>query len=896
MEIPGFFYDAQRRRYFPLHSRTQPPTSAINPQPQQQQQQQQQQWQQLQQQQRRREEEKQQEYRQQQQPQQHQAKRRGRHLRFCKIERLRHLQRHQQQRQQQQQQQRQGIPRKRHRELQHHPQHLQQQGSSSRPCCRQQRTAAPSFCRSFQIDSSSSSSSRTRSSGSSSSSSSTSCDAGGRAHRGSPVQQLRRAATCRSRHFAAHQPAAAAAAAAACPPAAAAVTGDATLPRNLLWAIRRMQTSCRTSSTSSSSSSMRWEAASLRTRAHAAALQQLLLPLPVGFAPYLCLAAGTACGPQQQQQDGRCCCSWHLVFSMGGEGGGRLLQVKASATFAGAAAASGAPAAEWHSAAATSEPTAAADPHTVATASPTSPVAALRQPQQQQQQQQQQRELQRHTDGPEDSTRELVRRRDAAEADPHAAGAAAYLAAASDGRLVDLELVGPLTVCCLRSSGSSRGALAVQQQVNGISNSGNSNSNTSSSSRVLWARWDAAADAWACASSLSASAVAAALPLFVLAGRQPAVQLLQPREGHMQLQQVWGAQQRQKRLLPPCCCAAAVAPHAAAAAGFAGVALAGSTAGDLFAVDPRSPIPIRLLQQQTSSSSSSSISCIRVLRLHAGGVMIRRGPGELQLLDLRFVAETPRQADCDKGVAACVLREYRPPQQQASIGSSSGSSSWRWQFACDEKEELLAAPFPPLSSKSKGCFLLFEVSKGDCCREIAAAPPVAAAAADGAPFELFGCCCLLPPAAADFTRASLLEQELSIQPLQQHDFPPILQSPSQQMRICGASSRWYGAAAAAAAAAAAQQQQQRFDCVYTWDCFCSNALRAATQQQQQQQQQTLSACCALLRLGGWPCAGLAGQACVSAAAAAAGEVNGPVFLGASTWGLHLLAAAPPAAS
>ncbi|KAL8453377.1 hypothetical protein Emag_001893 [Eimeria magna] len=634
--------------------------------------------------------------------------------------------------------------------------------------------------------------------------------------------------------------------------------------RNLLWAIRR-------SRVEGSTSSIRYSGGpQVKALAHATAIQHLLLPLPLGFAPFVCMAGATACGAPKPQlhptQGDRGCCSWQLLLSLGGEGGGRLLQIGASATYTiGAQSAAQAPetvaAAE---ALALARPEAADSGLPAATAASasaraTAPVQWPAGSPHHQQVQAQRREAE-HLE-----TRNLPPQREASAAAPvalpltHAGAAVAYVAAAAGGRLVDVEVVGSLAVCCLRSSGSSLGGLVVHQ------------ASSSTSSHLMWARQNAAADAWACASSLSAApsaaaAVASSSPLFVLAGRQPAMQLLQGREGQYQLQQLWSPKGPAQRLVPRTCCAAAFSASDSAAAGFAGVALVGSTRGELLAIDPRCSLPSRLLRQNfshqdTSCCNNGSISCIRVLRRHVAGVMIRHGMTGLQLLDLRFVSETSRLMSYGRGVSACVLREYRPARRQGIVGVSGCSSSMRWEFACDEREELVAAPFPSDSS-SAGSFLLFDVNSADCCREIAAAPAALTAADVGGeapPFELFGCCCLLPRAAADFTRVSVVEQEVSVNPLHRENYPPVFHSQAQQTRVCGLKP------CCSEATTAREGHQHRFECVYGWECFCNEGYTF-----DESKERAMRACCALLRLGGWPSAVQAKQS-IAAAAAVAGE-------------------------
>ncbi|KAL8272126.1 hypothetical protein Esti_003969 [Eimeria stiedai] len=934
MDLPGFYWDPDRRRYFPRHSLRQP-CSAINAQPQRQQQQQQQQ-QQLQQQQLQQEPQERQQQQQelqvpeahhqhQQRPQhqlqhqqlqqklqegqQHQQQQQelqapeahnqqqqrlqqhprrhrehlGRHFHCRGIERLRILQHQLKQRYQQRQR-----PRKRRctqQQQQHGQQHLQPHEPSGEQSWLHQQQCAdlPHPCSVGNRRNSSSSSTSTSSSG---------CTSGG-----SISGKSRNTGRClddwaglmnswegtvgRKKSSAAVLPTGGAAGG-----PQYVVAGP---PRNLLWAIRRMRVG---GSSSSISSNRYWVGAHVKARAHATALQHLFLPLPLGFAPFVCLAGATACGPPKPahpNQEDRGFCSWQLLLSVGGEGGGRLLQIGASASYTvGAQSATEAPAAAVAVEALAVARPAAADSSLPAASAASAPAGATGPSQRptgspdEQQLQVQQREAEQL------ETRYLPQQREAAGAAPyaalpvtHAGAAVAYVAAAAGGRLVDVEVVGSVAVCCLRSSGSSRGALVVQQ------------ASSTTSSHLLWARQNAAADAWACASSLPAApyasaAVAPTSPLFVLAGRQPSVQLLQGREGHYQLQQLWSPKGSAQRLVPRCCCAAAFSASDSPAAAIAGVALVGSTRGDLLAVDPRCSLPSRLLQQEFSHSGSSrcdasSISCIRVLRRHVAGVMVRYGTTGLQLLDLRCISEAPRLMSYGGGTSACVLREYRPPHWQDNIGDSGCSSSLRWQFACDEKEELVAAPFPSSSSSSTGSFLLFDVNRADCCREIAAAPAAltAAVGVEAPPFELFGCCCLLPRAAADFTRVSVVEQEVSIYPLHRENHPPVFQFPAHQTRICGP--------CCSEAAAATQQHQHRFECVYGWECFCSEGYTF-----NEQHRRALSACCGLLRLGGWPSAVQANQS-IAAAAAAVGEARGSVFVGASTWGVHVLAASPPLA-
>ncbi|KAL8430719.1 hypothetical protein ACSSS7_005769 [Eimeria intestinalis] len=896
MDLPGFYWDPERRRYFPLHSLRRP-CSAVNPQPQHQQQQQHQQLQQqlLQQGLQRRQQ-------QQELPaleadhQQHEglqphARRHGSHLgrqTHCTgIERLRFLQHRLKQRRQQ----RHG-PCKRYRKQQ---QQQQQQGRqriqppepfSERFSFHWQQRAA------FHLGGLG----KRRRSSSTSSKSSSGCTGGGSISSSSrnwgrssdgPGGSLntQEATICREKSSA------------DIVLSTDVIAGGlqyvaAGPPRNLLWAIRRSRI-CGSNTNISSNNS--WGGAHVKARAHATALQHLFLRLPLGFAPFVCLAGASACDPPQSQpqpsQEDRGCCSWQLLLSLGGEGGGRLLQIGASASYtSGAQAAAEAPAAAAAAEALAVARRAAGDssvpgarPASASTGAPAG-VQWLSGGPQQQQLQIQQREAEQL------EARYLLQQREArGAASPaalpvtHAGAAVAYVGAAAGGRLVDVEAVGAIAVCCLRSSGTSRGALIVQQ------------ASSSTTSHLVWAGQNAAADAWACASDLAAApsaagAVAPSSPLFVLAGRQPAVQLLQGREGHCQLQQVWGPKGPAQRLVPRCCCAAAFSASDSAAAAFAGVALVGSTRGELLAVDPRCSTPSRLVQQQISNSdisccTGSGISCIRVLKRHVAGVMVRYGVTGLQMLDLRFVSETPRLATHGRGMSACVLRDYRPARRQSNIGEC--SSSIRWQFACDEKEELVAAPFPSTSSSRTGSFLLFDVNKADCCREIAAAPAALAAADIGVeapPFELFGCCCPLPRAAADFTEVFMVEQEVSIHPLHRGNCPPMFHSPAQQTRVCGLKP------CCSEATAAAQQNQHRFDSLYGWECFCSEVHTL-----DEQKRRAISACCALLRLGGWPSPVQANQS-IAAAAAAAGEVKGSVFVGASTWGLHVLAASPPLAS
>lgn len=252
-----------------------------------------------------------------------------------------------------------------------------------------------------------------------------------------------------------------------------------------------------------------------------------------------------------------------------------------------------------------------------------------------------------------------------------------------------------------------------------------------------------------------------------------------------------------------------------------------------------------------------------------------------------------------RGLSASVVREYCPPWQPSN-GSNSYCGPSRWQFAVDEKAEVIAAPFPASSTRIGGSFLLFDLRRSDCCREIAATPAAATMpmAEERPPFELFGCCCLLPRVLGDVAHSPPLQEEVLIHPLQHQQLPPLLYSPTQQTRICGRK-RWD-----AEALEPGHRHLQRFDCTYTWDCFCNGAV---TTTEQQQQQDISSACCALLRLGGWPSAAATAAlrapfssaatfesiGPAAAAAAAAKDVGGGVFVGASSWGLHLLVAAPP---
>lgn len=230
----------------------------------------------------------------------------------------------------------------------------------------------------------------------------------------------------------------------------------------------------------------------------------------------------------------------------------------------------------------------------------------------------------------------------------------------------------------------------------------------------------------------------------------------------------------------------------------------------------------------------------------------------------------------------------------------------RWRFAVDEQEGLIVAPFPfsTLSgdtSLNSGSFLLFDVRRGDCCRTIPARPADAAAGAAGdlRPFEMFGCCCLLPRVGGGFASASLLQQEVLIHPLQQEELAPVLHASfsRQQGRACGRQR----CDPSLITTSRQQESKHRFDSTCSWECFCG-ATGVGGAEQRQQQQQISSACCALLRCGGWPPAAPAAEGSINnevaaaiagAAAAAADEVGGSAFVGASSWGLHLLVTAPP---
>ncbi|OEH80282.1 hypothetical protein cyc_01153 [Cyclospora cayetanensis] len=245
-------------------------------------------------------------------------------------------------------------------------------------------------------------------------------------------------------------------------------------------------------------------------------------------------------------------------------------------------------------------------------------------------------------------------------------------------------------------------------------------------------------------------------------------------------------------------------------------------------------------------------------------------------------------------LAACVVREFRPPRE-ASVSSFLCN---KWRFAVDQQEDLIVAPFPysSKSSGSGGSFLLFDVRRGGCYREIDVAPS-GVAAADGMPFELFGCCCLLPHAAYDMADTPLFQEEVLIHPLQHSEqSAPLLHSVSSgpHNRACGCTSLDGGTADRAQ-----WQSRRRFSCTYSWDCFCSGSVVGADGQEQQQKQIT-SACCALLRLGGWPAGARATSptqlhldAPRAAAATTTTDVRRSVFVGASTCGLHVLVATPP---
>lgn len=334
-------------------------------------------------------------------------------------------------------------------------------------------------------------------------------------------------------------------------------------------------------------------------------LKHVLIPLDISFAPAVCLAATVSKTATVHAQSNQTppvggtttpTVQWHFTFSLAGASGGQLFQIFAESLRHGGVL--------YDDFSQRSPGRAERGSNQVHTRQPANTAFSAR------------------SEGtPENSDMEVV-----GGGEQQSVHTARVGLSSLAGRLVDVHYRSPYVFYSFQSHGATAGSVGVSLLGNRVDS-------------LLWYKECVAADVATCAANLSFDEecpLNSKINFVAVAGGNPSVQLLAPREADPTLQQVWTPSLRARRQLPLSCCSCEwlISEPQCRARAQSSVALFGGTRGELLAVDARCALPISLMAG--GHPYAHELSHIAPLNKYSSSIIARWGLGSACLLDLRM--------------------------------------------------------------------------------------------------------------------------------------------------------------------------------------------------------------------------------------------------------------------